>query len=135
MKSKTLYILWAVLFILCAGLGFIPNPDNLGKAVLILLGIGFFVPGGVLLHRAGKRGDVHSLRIIRSLSLLSLALTFLTLVLNFALVRADEAVGAALYAVLVVVSSPMVCIQFWALGMFGWACLLMVSLSLLRKRK
>ena len=38
-----------------------------------------------------------------------------------------------LFAVLIVVSSPMVCSGYWALSLFLWACLLIVSHSLLRK--
>ena len=39
----------------------------------------------------------------------------------------------AFFAVLIVVSSPMVCSGYWALSLFLWACLLMVSHSLLKK--
>ena len=41
--------------------------------------------------------------------------------------------GNALFGVLIVVSSPMVCSGYWALSLFLWACLLMVSHSLVKK--
>ena len=40
---------------------------------------------------------------------------------------------AIVFGVLIVVSSPMVCSGYWALSLFLWACLLMVSHSLVKK--
>ena len=81
MSKKLLFALWGGLFILCAGLGFIPgfsqNVSAGAQAVLTM--------------------------------------------------------GNVLFAVLIVVSSPMVCSGYWALSLFLWACLLIVSHSLLRK--
>lgn len=133
MKRKELFYLWAAMFILCAGLGFIPHAEGLGKALLILLAVGFFVPGGVLLYRAAQKKDWGTLCLVRNLSFLSLGATFAALLLNFLLVDANETMGALAYGLLVLVSSPMACGQYWVLGMFGWACLLVASMSRLRK--
>jgi hypothetical protein len=75
------------------------------------------------------------LRCIRNISAASLILTLLLLVANFASVGASVAVGDFLYGLLVVVSAPMVCSQFWVVSLFLWACLLMVSISFLKKIK
>lgn len=90
MSKKTLFALWGGLFILCAGLGFIPgfsrNVSAGAQAVLTVL---------------SAMGTV--------------------------------TMGNALFGVLIVVSSPMVCSGYWALSLFLWACLLMVSHSLVKK--
>ena len=63
----------------------------------------------------------------------ALGLTLLALVLNVLSAMGTVTMGNVLFAVLIVVSSPMVCSGYWALSLFLWACLLIVSHSLLRK--
>ena len=134
MKKSTLFVLWGGIFIICAGLGFIPAPVGFGRFLLTVLALGFFAPPAVLLYRVKQEGDLHTLRLIRNLSALSLALTLVTLILNFLSAFWPEFWGNVLYAVLVIVSCPMVCSGYWVLSLFGWACLLMVSLQLEKKR-
>lgn len=129
MRNKTLYAAWAVLFALCAGLGFIPEPQGFGKAVLVILSLACFVPPFLLLRQGSRNTRV----LVRNLSALSLGLTLALLVLNFLSVRLPVAVGDMLYGMLVMVSSPMVCSQFWALSMFLWACLLFTAVSKLKQ--
>lgn len=133
MKNSVLYMLWAGLFILCAVLGFIPNPQGALRNCLTVLAVLFFVPGGVLTYRAAKAGDRDGLKLIRNLSAASLAVTLAVLVLSFATVAASEGVGNFVYGLLVILSSPMVCSGIWVLSMFLWACLLMTSISQLKK--
>ena len=130
MSQNTLYALWGGLFLLCAGLGFVPEP-NLFTALAALAG---FLPPALLLYRAGKAKDVHTLKLVRNLAALSLGLTALLLVLNFMTALSSETLGTIIYYILVIVSSPMVCSGHWALSLFAWACLLMVSLSQLKKK-
>lgn len=134
-RNNKLYIAWGILFIVSALLGFIPEPDGLVKALLVLLGVGFFVPGGLLLYYAAKEQDMATMGCIRNLSLISLCTTFVLLLANFYSFFLTEAAGDYLYGLLVIASAPMVCGQFWAMSLFLWACLLMASLSLLHKAK
>ena len=120
MTDKTLYILWGGLFALCAGLGFLPE----ASWVTTLVSIVFFLPPAMLL----RRGRADTVKLIRNLSALSLALTALLLVVNFLAAVWSEALGSLIHCLLVVVSSPMVCSGHWAMSLFLWACLLMVSL-------
>ena len=112
MSKKLLFALWGGLFILCAGLGFIPgfsqNVSAGAQAVLTVLAVAFFAPPACLIYGAKKEKNVLS------------AMGTVTM-------------GNVLFAVLIVVSSPMVCSGYWALSLFLWACLLIVSHSLLRK--
>ena len=134
MKKSTLYLLWAGLFIICAGLGFIPNPAGAGRVFLTLVSLGFFVPPAVLLYRAKGEREAFTARLIRNLSALSLVLTAVLLVVNVASAFRSVLWGNIVHTVLVIVSSPMVCSGYWALSLFLWACLLVVSLKLLKKR-
>ena len=135
MTKTAWFTVWSGLFILCAGLGFIPEPTGLLKFLLTGLSIGFFVPPAMVLYTAREEKDKSAIRLVRNLAAASLVLTVVTLVCNFLSLMAPESVGNILYVVLVIVSAPMVCSQYWVLSLFLWACLLMVSLNLLKKKK
>ena len=130
MNKKNLYYIWAGLFILTALLGFITEPNGLLKALMVMAAVGFFAPPALLL----KQGDMQDIKLVRNLSLASLITTTVLLVLNVMSVLTSEAVGTGLYALLILLSAPMVCSQYWALSMFLWACLLMVSLKNLKSK-
>ena len=134
MNKKLYFALWGGLFAVCAGLGFIPEPTGFLKVLLVMLSIGFFVPGFLLLNLASKTGDSHTLTLIRNLCALSLALTVVLLVANFLSVLGSEILGDILYYVLVIVSTPMVCSQYWVLSLFLWAYLMIASIKALRKK-
>ena len=129
MNKKTLFILWAVLFIVCAGLGFIPEPAGALKIFLFLISLAFFLPPALLLYLSIRSRDSWCLKLIRNLSALSLLSTLILMVLNIASALWPEAAGTILHSVLTIVSSPMLCCGNWFLSMFLWACLLMVSLK------
>lgn len=135
MNKNVLFALWGGLFIVCAGLGFIPEPAGLLRGVLTAMSLVFFLPPALLVYRAGKEGDGHILKLVRNLSALSLLLTLVLLVLNFLTAVGSPTLGTVLYYILVIVSSPMVCSGYWVLSLFLWACLLMVSMKDLRKHK
>ena len=127
MNNKTLCTLWFCLFILCAGLGFIPQSQGFGTVLLVGISLLFFLPGGILLYRAHKAADRKLLLRIRGLSAASLGLTFILLLANFLSVNAPQALGDFLYGLLVIVSTPMICGRYWIISLFLWACLLMGS--------
>ena len=133
MNSKMLYALWGGLFSLCAGLGFIPEPEGMVRTFLTALSLVCFVPPALLIYRAARQGDAATVTLIRNLSALSLGLTLLLLILNFFTAFASEALGRLLHSILVIVSSPMFCSGYWILSLFLWACLLTASLRQLRK--
>ena len=134
MKKQALFGLWAAAFIVCAGLGFIPDPQGGVRVLLTLLALACFIPPFCLLIRARKQGDRHTIALVRNLSIASLGATALLLMLNFLSVLGSETLGNFLYSVLLVVSSPMVCSGSWGLSLFLWACLLMVSLGHEKKK-
>ena len=135
MKKSTLFALWGGLFIICAALGFIPQPAGAARVFLTLLSVAFFVPPAALLYGAVKQQDTNTLKLVRNLSALSLGLTLVVLVLNVVSALSSELLGKILHYVLIIVSAPMICSGYWVLSLFLWACVLMVSLQQLRKKK
>lgn len=127
MKNRFLYALWGALFILCAALGFIPEPAGAGKLLLTVLSIAFFVPPAALIWKGRRQADPATTAVVRNLSIVSLTLTAALLIANFLTVFRSDLLGNLLHGVLVVVSSPMICSGHWALSLFLWACLLIAS--------
>ena len=134
MTNKSLYMIWAVLFALCAGLGFLQSPAGLDKGICVFMSVLFFAPPAAIVYRGWKGRDRDSIRLVRNLALGSLAVTLVMLVANFLTLAVPVWAGDLLYAMLVIVSSPMICSGSWALSLFLWACLLMASLRLMKKR-
>lgn len=127
MKSQFLYALWGALFILCAGLGFIPDPAGVLRVLLTGLSILFFLPPALLVWKGRREKDRMALSLVRNLSIASLSLSVLLIIANFLTVFRSELLGDILHGVLVVVSSPMICSGHWAMSLFFWACLLISS--------
>ena len=121
MSNMLLYTIWGVLYILTAGLGFIPEAEGFLAGLLILISLAFFVPGFMLLYRGEKKT-------VRILSLISLGTTVLCLLLNVWSVGMSRDMGEFLYVLLGLVSAPMFCGRIWLIGLFGWSSLLMGSL-------
>ena len=134
MKEDRLYWIWGALFIVCAGFGFILQPGNAMKALMVMLSAAFFVPPSILLYSDHKHGEKKNLRRVRNLSIASLALTMIANVANVLSIFGSETVGNILHAFRILVTAPMVCSQFGIVSIFAWACLLMTSLKLLKKK-
>jgi hypothetical protein len=134
MSNKSLYSLWGVLFIICAVLGFIPVPSDAVQAVFTAASVLFFVPPLALLQRSGKQGDTNTAQLIRNLSVGSLSLTLVLLILSVICAVQSEFLGNFLHGILVIVSTPMICSGYWVLSLFLWACVLVYSLQILRKK-
>ena len=131
MNRKTLFALWGGLYALCAGLGFIPAPAGVLKALLAVLAVAFFVPPLMIVYGKSNR---HDLLLVRNLAAWWLVLTTALLVINFMSATAPVHLGDLLYAVLVIVSSPMICGQYWVLSLFGWAFVMFAAMAQLKKK-
>ena len=76
----------------------------------------------------------HDLQLVRNLAAWWLVLTTALLVINFMSATAPVHLGDLLYAVLVIVSSPMICGQYWVLSLFGWAFVMFAAMAQLKKK-
>ena len=135
MGQKNLFFLWGGLAVLCAGLGFIPEPVGLLKGAMVLLALLFFAPPAVIMYRAAVAGHRRTVGLIRNLSALWLAVTTALLVANFLSLWGNEFAGDFLYAMLVMVSVPMICGRYWVVSLFCWACLLFAGNHILKTMK
>ena len=135
MKKKGLFVLWGVLFVSCAGLGFVPQPAGALKWLLGLLGLVFFAPPVLLLARAQESSDRAAAALVRNLAIASLVLTLLALVGNVLSLLGGVKLGNVLNAVLAIVSTPMFCSQIWVLSIFCWAFLMIAANKLVKKMK
>ena len=133
MNQKRLILSWILYYCLCVGLGCIPNPQGALFGFLLLVGLGFFIPGGILLARFCKKGNRKGLQFFRNISFASLCLTVIMILGNILSTALPEWVGNVLYAFLILVSVPMVCCRVWILSLLGWACFWTVSRHYLKK--
>ena len=127
--------LWAGMFLLCALLGFVPQPTGGNKWLLMIFGILFFLPPALLLYQCRKTRDYKQLGLICKIAILSLSITLALLVANILSMLAHRAVGDVLYFCLVVASAPMICCQYWFVSLFGWAILLWCAIIFLQEGK
>ena len=124
MKKWLLYTAWAMMYVMCAVLGFIPNPQGVYYWALLAFSWFFFVPPIILVYQAIQSGDVPELKRIRLISLIWLGLTVILIGLNFLSVGFTAEGGKFVYWLLIVGSSPMICGQIWVIPIFLWGCLL-----------
>lgn len=129
MKRSTLWLLWGVFYIICAGLGFIPQPQGIVRAMLFLLSLLFFIPPGVLLYEARRHSDRVLLRRLRMAALASLILTQLMLIANILTAPYSEGLGTAMHILLGLVSAPMFCSNYFVVPLFLWAVVLIMSFT------
>ena len=127
MKNKSLLAIGGIFYIICAGLGFIPEPEGTVRIFLTVISILFFVPPAILLFDAFSAGDEKTIRLIRLLSALSLALTLVLLTANFLAALGASWLGTLLHILLVIGTAPMLCSNYWVLSLFLWAVLLVAS--------
>ena len=128
--------LWAGMFIVCALLGFIQQPAQGPKVLMIILSVVFFVPPFADVYFAWKNQDRQELCLVRNLCLISLGSTLVMLVANILSTLSRSLVlGDWLHYVLVIVSTPMICIQYGAYSLLLWAVLLWCCIAALRQGK
>lgn len=135
MNTRRLYGIWVIAFVICACLGFLPAPAGAAGVLCGLLAFAFFVPPVLIVHQSWKKQDRKSIRLVRNLAMGSLVATILILIGNFFTLAAPEWVGDVLYAILVIVSTPMVCGQIWVISLLLWAALMWTCILLLSKKK
>lgn len=137
LKDKgILKAIWAGMFIFCLVMSFLPQPAGAVKVIMIVLSLLFFVPAFADVYFAWKNKDQKELKLVRALCLVSLGATLVALVANLlSVLSSSQALGDVLYYVLMVVSVPMICGQFWAYSLLLWAALLWCCIAALRKIK
>jgi len=134
MKNSVVYSLWAVLYCVCVGLGFAEDPEGAAKVLFILTGIISFMPPFYLAWKAKKSQNRQIMTLLLWISGSVLVLSTVLLMLNFLSVYFSDRAGLVLHVMLVMFSAPTACCQSFALGLFLWACVFVLSLQMLREQ-
>ena len=129
MKKSSLMAVWGIFYIICAGLGFIPEPEGAVRIFLTVISVLFFVPPAIFLYDAFSGRDRKTILLIRRLSALSLGVTLVLLIANFLAALTSEWLGTVLHVLLAICSAPMFCSNYWILSLFLWAVLLVSSMQ------
>ncbi len=128
-------ILWAGMFIVCAVLGFVSQPDTASSIIMKILGLLFFLPPALLLAESWKTRCVSELKRLRLVAILSLSVSFVLMIANFLSVLGPEWLGDVLYWTLAVVGTPMACLQGPVVSLLAWAVLLFAAMEGLKEAK
>ena len=129
MKKKiVLWSIWIILYVICVPFGYINEPTDMQAVGLLLLGLIFFVPGGILLIDGLRQRDQKTLLLLRWVSGCSLGLTLIFLVANVFSALGSASLGDTLYGFLVLVSVPMLCCRQWALSLLLWAVIFFATI-------
>jgi uncharacterized membrane protein YgdD (TMEM256/DUF423 family) len=136
LNKYILLAIWVGMFILCAVLGYLPPQEGANKWLLAIIAVLFFLPPALTVYQCQKEKDGKLLRLVRTVSLVVLIATVALLVVNLLsiallLVMPEKTaliVGDVLYYALILVSTPMICGQYWGIGLIGWAALLWSSI-------
>ena len=132
LNKKLLYIAWAMMYVICAAVGFVA-PQTTGETIaLFVVSLVFFIPPVLLAVGAYRKHSKRTFSRLALISGLSLGLTTVVYIANIVSAYASETVGNILYWLLILVSVPMVSMGVQLFSMFLWACLLIFSL---RNRK
>lgn len=142
LNKYILAAIWVGMYILCAVLGFLPPQEGANRWLLMIFGILFFVPPGLLVYTCWKEKNRKWLQLVRTVALVVLVTTVALMLINLLsitllLVMPENAalvVGDILYYLLNLGSVPMMCGQYWSIGMTGWAVLLWTSIVLQRSK-
>lgn len=135
MKQKLIYLLWLFLYIICVGLGTIYADILVLQLFQGLFAVLFFVPPVLLVLEGLREGQKKYLVQIRTISIISLALTLIFMIANIAAVYATESVGNTLNQIYILVAAPMHCLPYGFISIFLWACLVMLTFPRLWREK
>ncbi len=125
------YSIWAILYCVCAGLGFMPDSQVQGtfKTMLTVLSFVFFLPPFLLAWFAARQDDGKTLKELRIISLTALGLSLFFIILIFISAANFGVTMRKVVSVLYLIfTAPLQCSQNWILPLFMWGCLLMGTL-------
>ena len=140
LNKYILAAIWLGMFILCAVLGYLPAQEGGNKWLLVIFALLFFLPPVLLLYLCWEKRDLKLAKLLRLISLIVVISTVVLLVINLLSItlllampqQTALALGDILYDILLFVSTPMSCGQFWGIGLIGWIVLLWSSIFMVK---
>ncbi len=135
MKTKHYWLCWLYLYILCAVLSFLPEPEGFWWWLMLVIGLLFFAPGIALVYQADVRDRLQVVNTVKKVSIIALAVDVFLICINIASTLLPDAWGLVLQWMLNIFASPMGCGQNPALTMFGWAFILFYCIYVEKKER
>ena len=80
MKEKILYLFWLAMYIICVGMGTILERNILIHILLMVLALGFYIPGLLLVIEGIKQNNSKLLLRVRIVCICSLVLSLILIV-------------------------------------------------------
>ena len=134
MKTRKYWLSWLYLYILCAVLAFLPEPEGFLRWLLLILTAVFFVPGFVLVYQADVRDRTEVVKLVKRVSIIALSVNVFMICVNIASPLLSDLWGTVLHYILITLCSP-IGTGSPALTLFGWACLMCYCISVLKKER
>lgn len=130
-KKPVVYIMWAFWYLCCVFLCLGADPVGMAKVPFVVVGIATYAPPFYLLYLSKK--DAKTIKLVQIISIASLAAFVVLLALNLLSVKWNATAGLILDRLFNIFCAPIVCSQFWVVGLFLWASLLRVTILMLKK--
>ena len=130
-KKSVVYVVWAVWYLICLLLCLGEEPVGMAKIPFVVVGLASYAPPFYLLYLSKK--DVKTIKTVQIISAASLIAFIVLFVLGVLSVNWSAAAGRTLDLLFKIFCAPVVCGQFWVVGLFLWASLLRACVLLLKK--
>ena len=130
-KKSVVYALWAAWYLICLFFCLGAEPVGLAKVSFVVIGLSAYAPPFYLLYLSKK--DAKTIKIVQIISIASLAAFAVLFVLGVLSVNWSAEIGRVLDLLFKIFCAPVVCGQFWVVGLFLWASLWRACVLMLRK--
>lgn len=130
-KKSVVYALWAAWYLICFLFCLGEEPAGLAKVSYVVISLAAYAPPFYLLYLSKK--DAKTIKIVQFISIASLAAFAVLFVLGLLSVNWSTATGRVLDLLFKLFCAPIVCGQFWVVGLFVWASLWRACVLMLKK--
>ena len=132
MKKKTVvYAVWALWYLICLFLSLGAEPAGMAKIPFVVISLATYAPPFYLLYLSKK--DAKTIQFVQIISVASLIAFAVMFVLGVLSVNWSAEAGRILDILFKILCAPVVCGQFWVVGLFLWASLWRACVLMLRK--
>ena len=130
-KKAVIYVIWAVWYLICLFLSLGAEPAGMAKIPFVVISLATYAPPFYLLYLSKK--DAKTIQFVQIISVASLIAFAVMFVLGVLSVNWSAEVGRILDILFKILCAPVVCGQFWVVGLFLWASLWRACVLMLRK--
>ena len=130
-KKSVVYAFWAAWYLICLLLCMGAEPVGMAKIPFVVVSLATYAPPFYLLYLSKK--DAKTVKVVQIISAASLIAFLVLFVLSVLSVDWSAAAGRILDLLFKIFCAPIICGQFWVVGLFLWASLLRACVLMLKK--